>query len=56
MDNLKISPCETITDIEGFIKGHEAIVNGGTEKWRLIYKERLEKVKAMIKNEPHYSS
>lgn len=44
---MKLSPCETITDIEACIKAHQEVIDGGNEKWRLVYKERLEKIKAL---------
>lgn len=48
---IKLSKCETITDVKRFIKGHKEIIEGGTEKWRDIYKERLEKVKRLMKEQ-----
>jgi hypothetical protein len=48
---MKLSPCETITNLELCIKAHQEVVDGGDEKWRLVYKQRLEKIKEILKNE-----
>lgn len=43
---MKLSQCETITDLKKFTHSHENIINGNaSEKVKQPYRDRLEKLK-----------